>query len=382
MSESLSYLTPFRQSIRNVLGYDPFTLRSTTAPQNTSVVEQLLAAERARSLAAPGAPDAPEAPRAYGDMEGDSASNPSPSTPSPDQSLQGIANSIGTGLAVGTGPMGIATAIGSLTLSDLAGRSPSFNIGNRGALSALSDIFGFTTPQQTALNAADLADLDSYAADLAALTTDPNAINEFYAEDAAAAAANAVSAEEAAEANAMAQGLQSPGFGFGSYGYGTPSTGGSGNFGAAAEAGRGGTVGPPGQYNDQSTYGQGGGAPGPGPGPGASVGSPGDYGTDQSDSFKSGGLVPLAGGGKIAIGPGGGLDDLIPTSINGRRAAALSDGEFVMPADVVSMMGDGSSNAGARRLYDMVRQIRESKTGTSRQAGPLPVGEILKRTMS
>jgi hypothetical protein len=92
--------------------------------------------------------------------------------------------------------------------------------------------------------------------------------------------------------------------------------------------------------------------------------------------------VPLAGGGKIAIGPGGGLDDLIPTSINGRRAAALSDGEFVMPADVVSMMGDGSSNAGARRLYDLVRQIRESKTGTSRQAGPLPVGEILKRTMS
>jgi len=94
-----------------------------------------------------------------------------------------------------------------------------------------------------------------------------------------------------------------------------------------------------------------------------------------------GGLVPLAGGGKIAIGPGGGLDDLIPTSINGRRAAALSDGEFVIPADVVSMMGDGSSNAGARRLYDLVRQVRDNKTGTTRQAGPLPVGEILKRSM-
>jgi hypothetical protein len=89
----------------------------------------------------------------------------------------------------------------------------------------------------------------------------------------------------------------------------------------------------------------------------------------------------LQGGGKIAIGPGGGLDDLIPTSINGRRAAALSDGEFVVPADVVSMMGDGSSNAGARRLYDLVRQIRQNKTGTARQASPLPVGEILKRTI-
>ena len=98
--------------------------------------------------------------------------------------------------------------------------------------------------------------------------------------------------------------------------------------------------------------------------------------------FAEGGLVPLAGGGKIAIGPGGGLDDLIPTSINGRRAAALSDGEFVIPADVVSMMGDGSSNAGARRLYDLVKQIREAKTGTEEQAGPLPVGTILKRTLS
>ena len=98
--------------------------------------------------------------------------------------------------------------------------------------------------------------------------------------------------------------------------------------------------------------------------------------------FAAGGLVPLEGGGKVAIGPGGGLDDLIPTSINGRRAAALSDGEFVIPADVVSMMGDGSSNAGARRLYDLVKQVREAKTGTERQAGPLPVGEILKRSLS
>ena len=101
----------------------------------------------------------------------------------------------------------------------------------------------------------------------------------------------------------------------------------------------------------------------------------------EPEAFAQGGLIPLAGGGKIAIGPGGGLDDLIPTTIGGRRAAALSDGEFVFPADVVSMMGDGSSNAGARRLYDLVKQIRGAKTGTDVQAGPLPVGEILKRTL-
>lgn len=97
--------------------------------------------------------------------------------------------------------------------------------------------------------------------------------------------------------------------------------------------------------------------------------------------FAGGGVIPLVGGGKVAMGPGGGLDDLIPTSINGRQAAALSDGEFVVPADVVSMMGDGSSNAGARRLYDLVKQIRQAKTGTDRQAGPLPTGKILERVM-
>jgi hypothetical protein len=101
----------------------------------------------------------------------------------------------------------------------------------------------------------------------------------------------------------------------------------------------------------------------------------------QPMAFAGGGLIPLVGGGKVARGPGGGLDDLIPTSIDGRRAAALSDGEFVIPADVVSMMGDGSSNAGAKRLYDIVRQVRQEKTGTSKQAGPLPVGKILERTM-
>jgi hypothetical protein len=99
------------------------------------------------------------------------------------------------------------------------------------------------------------------------------------------------------------------------------------------------------------------------------------------EQYAQGGVIPLLGGGKIARGPGGGLDDLIPTSIDGKRAAALSDGEFVIPADVVSMMGDGSSNAGAKRLYDMVRQVRQTKTGTTKQAGPLPTGKILERVM-
>jgi len=96
-------------------------------------------------------------------------------------------------------------------------------------------------------------------------------------------------------------------------------------------------------------------------------------------TFAQGGVIQLEEGGKVAMGPGGGLDDLIPTTIDGHRAAALSDGEFVIPADVVSMMGDGSSNAGARRLYDMVKHIRSAKTGTDEQAEPLQFSDILRR---
>ena len=204
------------------------------------------------------------------------------------------------------------------------------------------------------------------------------------------------------EVEAMTQGLQSPTVGIGSYGFDTsPTAGGSGNFGAMSAQERGEQVGPPDSGaiastpSNNDTGNQEGGTPGgttdsaaDSPGAGGGVGADGSVGSG-GDAWKKGGLVkmaggglvPLAGGGKIAVGPGGGLDDLIPTSINGRRAAALSDGEFVIPADVVSMMGDGSSNAGARRLYDLVRQIRNEKTGTTKQAGPLPVGEILKRSV-
>lgn len=84
------------------------------------------------------------------------------------------------------------------------------------------------------------------------------------------------------------------------------------------------------------------------------TGSP-DFG--GADNYRAGGLVgvqELAGGGKIVTGPGGGLDDLIPTTIDGRRAARLSDGEFVIPADVVSMFGDGSTRAGSEDRKSVV----------------------------
>lgn len=66
-------------------------------------------------------------------------------------------------------------------------------------------------------------------------------------------------------------------------------------------------------------------------------------------------------------GPTDGMADEVPAHIDNKRPAALSDGEFVIPADVVSHLGNGNSNAGAKRLYEMMDRIREARTGNSEQ---------------
>ena len=68
-------------------------------------------------------------------------------------------------------------------------------------------------------------------------------------------------------------------------------------------------------------------------------------------------------------GPTDGMADLIPATIDGTQPAALSDGEFVIPADVVSHLGNGNSDAGAKQLYSMMDRVREERTGTTKQ-GP------------
>ena len=61
------------------------------------------------------------------------------------------------------------------------------------------------------------------------------------------------------------------------------------------------------------------------------------------------------------------MADLVTASIDGTQPAALSDGEFVVPADVVSHLGNGNSDAGAKQLYSMMDRVRESRTGTTKQ---------------
>jgi hypothetical protein len=61
------------------------------------------------------------------------------------------------------------------------------------------------------------------------------------------------------------------------------------------------------------------------------------------------------------------MSDSIPATIEGKQPARLADGEFVVPADVVSHLGNGSSEAGAKVLYDMMARIRKARTGNTRQ---------------
>ena len=81
-----------------------------------------------------------------------------------------------------------------------------------------------------------------------------------------------------------------------------------------------------------------------------------------------GGLGSYSDGGQTLQGPGDGMSDSIPASIGGAQPARLADGEFVVPADVVSGIGNGSTDAGARQLYSMMDKVREARTGRTRQA--------------
>jgi len=89
------------------------------------------------------------------------------------------------------------------------------------------------------------------------------------------------------------------------------------------------------------------------------------------DSMMQGGIAALAKGGlppRYLRGGGDGMSDSIRARIGGKQEARLADGEFVVPADVVSHLGNGSSNAGAKKLYAMMDRIRKSRTGKTRQA--------------
>ena len=61
------------------------------------------------------------------------------------------------------------------------------------------------------------------------------------------------------------------------------------------------------------------------------------------------------------------MSDNIPATISDKQPARLADGEFVIPADVVSHLGNGSTDAGAKQLYKMMDKIRKARTGNKKQ---------------
>ena len=78
-------------------------------------------------------------------------------------------------------------------------------------------------------------------------------------------------------------------------------------------------------------------------------------------------------------GPTDGMADEVPAHIDNKRPAALSDGEFVIPADVVSHLGNGNSNAGASRLYEMMDRVREARTGNRKQGIQINPNKFMPR---
>jgi hypothetical protein len=85
-------------------------------------------------------------------------------------------------------------------------------------------------------------------------------------------------------------------------------------------------------------------------------------------AMASGGLGGYSDGGRMLKGPGDGMSDSIPATIGKGQPARLADGEFVVPADVVSHLGNGSTDAGAKKLYSMMDKIRTARTGKKKQA--------------
>ena len=84
-------------------------------------------------------------------------------------------------------------------------------------------------------------------------------------------------------------------------------------------------------------------------------------------------------GGRLLKGPGDGMSDNIPATIAHKQPARLADGEFVVPADVVSHLGNGSTDAGAKRLYAMMDKVREARTGSKKQGKEINANKYLPK---
>lgn len=107
----------------------------------------------------------------------------------------------------------------------------------------------------------------------------------------------------------------------------------------------------------------------------------GDYDNMAAGGIAQGGghLGGYSDGGRLLKGPGDGMSDNIPASIGDKQPARLADGEFVVPADVVSHLGNGSTDAGAKQLYAMMDRIRKARTGNPKQGKQINPNKFLPK---
>jgi len=92
---------------------------------------------------------------------------------------------------------------------------------------------------------------------------------------------------------------------------------------------------------------------------------------DQNENYAKGGIAGLL------KGRGDGMSDSIRATIADKQPARLADGEFVVPADVVSHLGNGSTDAGAKHLYKMMDKVRHARTGSKKQGKQIAAGGYL-----
>jgi len=90
-----------------------------------------------------------------------------------------------------------------------------------------------------------------------------------------------------------------------------------------------------------------------------------------------GNLGGYSDGGRLLKGPGDGVSDSIPASIGSKQPARLAEGEFVIPARIVSELGNGSTDAGAKRLYAMMDRIKARRRKTKNIAADSKAYKLL-----
>tara|TARA_R110000744_G_scaffold178988_3_gene298001 strand:+ start:79 stop:771 length:693 start_codon:yes stop_codon:yes gene_type:complete len=101
-----------------------------------------------------------------------------------------------------------------------------------------------------------------------------------------------------------------------------------------------------------------------------------DVAQDDVQQLAAGGIAQLKEG-KYLNGASDGMADKVPANIDGVQEARLSDGEFVIPADVVSHLGNGNSDAGAKVLKDMMSRVRKVRTGNDKQGKEIDPNKFL-----